>query len=255
MTKFILLISFFLPSFISMGQIDTVRPAVYSWKNLKSETVDGRERKQVLKGSTLDLAELEVHTTTLGPWQVPHSPHTHDDFEELIIVKDGKLKVTIEDSSKIIGPGGFALIVAGDHHGFQNASDDLVTYFIIKLKPKSLEKNKNRHSSSLVRDWTELAAEKTNKGERRSIFDNATPLLRRFEMHSTSLDAGFASHDPHTHRAAEIILMIKGNVEMQIGQQFYPATGGDLVFLSSGILHALKNVGNERCSYFAIQFE
>ena len=209
----------------------------------------------MLKGSTLDLAELEIHTTTLGPWQMPHAPHTHDDFEELIIVKEGKLKVTIGDSSKIIGPRSFALIVAGDHHGFQNASDDLATYFIIKLKPKSIEKNKNRNSGSLVKDWTELVAEKTNKGERRSIFDRPTQLLTRFEMHSTSLDAGFASHDPHTHRAEEMILMIKGNVQMQIGQQFYPATSGDLVFLASGVLHALKNVGNERCSYFAIQFE
>lgn len=238
-----------------MAQTDSVRSAVYSWKDLKSEKVEGRERKQVLKGATLDLAELEIHTSTLEAWQSPHPPHVHDDFEELIIVKEGKLKVTIKDSSRILSAGGLALIIAGDKHGFQNATDKPVTYYILKFKPKSSEKNKQgSEPASFVKDWAELVTEKTSKGERRSIFDRPTPLFGKFEMHSTSLNPGFASHDPHTHRAEEIILMIKGDVQMQIGQQFYKAVGGDLIFLGSGILHALKNVGNEQCSYFAIQW-
>ncbi len=253
--KKIFLSFFILITFHAIAQTDSVKSAVYSWKNLKSEKVDGRERKQVLDGSTLDLAELEIHTSTLSARQSPHPPHVHEDFEELIIVKEGKLKVTIKDSSKILGPGGLALAIAGDQHGFQNASDKPVTYYILKFKPKSSVKNKQgSEAGSFMKDWTELVAEKTNKGERRSIFDRPTPLFGKFEMHSTSLNAGFASHDPHTHRAEEIILMIKGDVQMQIGQEFYKAATGDLIFLSSDILHALKNTGAEQCSYFAIQW-
>jgi (S)-ureidoglycine aminohydrolase len=238
-----------------MAQNDSVKSGVYSWKSVKSEKVDGRDRKQVLDGNTFDLAELEIHSSTLEAWQSPHPPHVHEDFEELIIVKEGKLKVIIKDSTKILGPGGLALAVAGDKHGFQNASDKPVIYYILKFKPKGSEKNKQgTEAGSFMKDWTELVTEKTDKGERRSIFDRPTPLFGKLEVHSTSLNAGFASHDPHTHRAEEIILMIKGNVQMQIGRDFYKAEAGDLIFLGSNILHALKNTGPQQCSYFAIQW-
>jgi len=238
-----------------VAQVDTVKSGVYGWNNIKSEKVDGRDRKQIVDGSTTDLAELEIHSSTLKAGQSPHLPHVHEDFEELIIVKEGKLKVTIKDSSKILGPGGLALAIAGDLHGFQNTSAKPVTYYILKFKPKSSEKNKQgSEAGSFMKDWAELVAEKTDKGERRSIFDRPTPLFGKLEVHATSLNAGLASHNPHTHRAEEIILMIKGNVQMQIGREFYKAAGGDLIFLGSNILHALKNTGIEQCSYFAIQW-
>jgi len=44
-------------------------------------------------------------------------------------------------------------------------------------------------------------------------------------------------------------------VQMQIGDKFYPASAGDLVFLSSGVLHALKNTGAGPCQYFALQWQ
>ena len=79
-------------------------------------------------------------------------------------------------------------------------------------------------------------------------------MFERFDMHATSLDAGMISHPPHTHRAEEIILMIKGDVQMQIGENFYNSTAGDVIFLEANVPHALKNTGSEQCSYYAIQW-
>lgn len=239
-----------------MAQSDSLKSGVFAWNNLKTQNVEGRERKQVLTGRSLDLAELEVHITTLEKGQSPHGAHVHNDFEELIIVKEGKLKVTIKDSNKILGPGGIALALKGDKHSFQNASEEPVSYYVLKFKPKSII-NVNQESEaggSFAKDWSELVMKKTDKGESRGIFNRPTTLFKRFEMHATALNPGIASHAPHTHRAEEIILMIKGNVTQQIGQAFYKVTAGDLIFLASGDLHASKNTGSELCGYFAIQW-
>ena len=74
-------------------------------------------------------------------------------------------------------------------------------------------------------------------------------------MHATTLNPGEVSHLPHIHRSEEIILMRSGNVQRYINGKHYPATGGDIVFLSSGIPHALENKGSTRCEYFALQWE
>jgi (S)-ureidoglycine aminohydrolase len=80
-------------------------------------------------------------------------------------------------------------------------------------------------------------------------------MCERFEMHVTTLNEGLKSHDPHTHRPAEIILIIEGNTEMQIGDDFYQGTQGDLYFVASEVPHAIRNTGKSACSYFAFQFE
>jgi (S)-ureidoglycine aminohydrolase len=79
-------------------------------------------------------------------------------------------------------------------------------------------------------------------------------MFERFDMHATNLNAGMISHPPHTHRAEEIILMIKGDVQMQIGENFFNSTAGDVIFLEANVSHALKNTGSEQCSYYAIQW-
>ena len=73
-------------------------------------------------------------------------------------------------------------------------------------------------------------------------------------MHTTALNPGLESHAQHTHREEEIILIIRGNVTMHIGDKFIPAAPGDVVFLPSMVPHALKNTGTEQCEYFAFQW-
>ena len=87
------------------------------------------------------------------------------------------------------------------------------------------------------------------------FFEQGTAMSKRFEMHVTTLKEGIRSHDPHTHRAEEIVLMIEGNTEMQIGQTFVKGTNGDLYYLGSNVLHAIRNIDTKPCMYFAFQFE
>jgi (S)-ureidoglycine aminohydrolase len=253
--KLFSLVALILLSGTVMAQADTLPAAVYNWNKLKPGK--NREVKQVLKGSTLDLAMLDVHTTDLKPGQSKGMSFLNKDFDELIIVKKGTVQVTIKDTTKTIGPRGMAFVAARDNgYTVRNSGGEVATYYVLTFRPKRVgpsERN-NEQGRSFVRDWSEFQTLKTAKGESRPISNEQTSLFAKFEIHATSLDPGFASHDPHTHRAEEIILLMEGDVQMQIGQTDYPATAGDVIFLEANVLHALKNTGHVRCTYFAIQW-
>jgi uncharacterized cupin superfamily protein len=105
-----------------IAQNDSLQSAVYNWSNLKAQKVENRETKKVLEGSTLDLANLEIHTSTLAPGTINHALSGHDDADELILVKEGNLQVTVNDTTKTLGPGSIIFIVAGDKQSIKNIS-------------------------------------------------------------------------------------------------------------------------------------
>lgn len=237
-------------------KIDSLTAGVYKWSELNPVKEDTRIRREILEGSTTSLSYFEVHASTLEPGKAPHPPHTHTDQEELIIVKEGQVKITIKGESKILGPGSIAYAMPGDEHGIENAGTSAATYYIFKYKsklPLNMERAKQNGGSFMI-NRNDLAQSKTDKGSRRDFFNKATSQLEKFEMHTTALNPGLDSHAPHTHKEEEIILLIKGNVTMHIGDKFYPAAAGDIVFLPSGVSHALKNTGNDQCEYFAFQW-
>ena len=237
-------------------QTDSLSPRVYNWDGLTAKKEENRIIRQVLEGSTTSLSHFEVQSTTLEPGKAPHPPHVHEDMEELIIVKDGQVKITIEGTSKIMGPGSIAFAMPGDEHGIENISNTQATYYILKYKskrPMNLERAK-QNGGSFMLDWNELKTSNTGKGYRRNFFNRATSQLNQFEMHTTALHADSVSHAPHTHVQEEIVLILRGNIEMYIDGKHYKGSAGDLYFLSSNVPHALKNTGKEQCEYFAFQW-
>jgi len=239
-----------------MAQSDTLRSAVYNWSNIQPVKVETRETKKVLEGSTLDLEHLEIHTSTIGPGVVNHPPMIHNDVDELILIKEGNVQVTINNKTQTLGPNSVLFILAGDEQSFKNNSDKSATYYVLSFRgrtPIDIPRGKKGGGTFMV-DWKDIIVKKTDKGESRQIFDQPSPMFQRFDMHATNLNPGMISHPPHTHRSEEIILMIKGDVQMQIGENFFNATSGDVILLEGNVPHALNNTGSEQCSYYAIQW-
>lgn len=254
--KNLLLIILVFNSFYLMAQKDSLSPKVYVWSDLQVIKEDTRMRRQIMDGSTTSLASFEVHTSTLASGKAPHPPHTHADMDELMIVKEGQVKITVNGVSKILGRGSVAFAMAGDEHGIENAGDSMATYYVFKYKgklPINMERAKQNGGSFMI-NWNDVVVEKTEKGHRRALFNKPTSQLQKLEMHTTALNAGLDSHPQHTHKEEEIILLLKGNVQMHIGNEFYNVAPGDVVFLPSLVLHNLLNTGKEQCEYFAFQW-
>jgi (S)-ureidoglycine aminohydrolase len=235
---------------------DSLPPHVYSWDSLTIIKEDTRLRRQVMEGSTTALSYFEVHISTIEPGKASHPPHTHADQEELIIVKEGQVKITINGVSKIMGPGSIAFAIPGEEHGIENAGTTQASYYVYKYKsklPMKLERATQNGGSFMI-NWDDVPVIKNEKGQRREFFNRPTSQLVKFEMHTTALNAGLDSHAPHTHIEEEVILILRGHVLMHIGDNFYKAGPGDVIFLSSLVPHALKNTGSEQCEYFAFQW-
>lgn len=247
---------FIMNAFTTMGQKnDSLLSGVYYWNKLVPIKEDTRIRRQILDGKTFALANFEIHTSTLEPGKAPHPPHTHADQEELMIVKEGTVKITVNGISKVLGPGSIAFAMPGDEHGIENAGKKQATYFILKYRGRqpNIERGKQAGGSFML-DWNDLQPKNTGKGYRKDFFNRATSQLAQFEMHTTALNADSVSHAPHTHVQEEVLIILRGNVTMYIDGKLLPASAGDLVFLPSLIPHALLNTGKEQCEYFAFQW-
>ncbi|GAB3785357.1 hypothetical protein GCM10028818_46830 [Spirosoma horti] len=234
----------------------SIESGVYTWTQALVTKKPTSEQRAILEGTSTDFSHINIHATTLPPRQAPHPAHKHDD-EELIIVKEGKLTVTIAGRSKTLGAGSVALFMPGDEHGFENKGDAPATYYVMRYsakEPVDRERGQKAGGSFWI-EWNDVVFQPHDKGGIRRMFDRATAMTKRFEMHVTTLNRDLWSHPPHTHRAAEILLMIDNSAQESIDGKLYPATVGDLIFLESNVPHAIQNTSRGSCTYFAFQFE
>ena len=228
---------------------------VYNWNKLEVKQTNSGERRQILDGKTDVFDHFEIHVTTLKPGKAPHGSHTHKDHEELIIVKEGKIKQTIGDEEKILGPGSIVLAMPGDEHGISNAGETNASYYIIKWKTSDFSMtDKTSAHKSVMMDWNDFEFVTTKKGGRRQVIRNATSMVDELEMHVTTLNEGMKSHDQHTHLDEEIIVVLKGEVEEMIDDHPYHGETGSLIYLSSMIPHGIRNAGKGQCEYYAIRW-
>ena len=79
---------------------------------------------------TSDRGTMDIEVIKAG--LAPHPSHHHPD-EEIILVKEGRLEVTINGITSRVGPGTVVFIASGDEHGWKNAGDTDATYYVIRL--------------------------------------------------------------------------------------------------------------------------
>ena len=103
---------------------------VYRWDDLAVEQKETGQRRPILEGSTTHLDWFAVHASTVQPNVALHASHTHTDTEELVIVKEGTLRVSINEKQRVMGPGSVAYFLPGDEHGLSNAGDTPVPHNI-----------------------------------------------------------------------------------------------------------------------------
>lgn len=104
---------------------------VFDWEKLEVKTSSKGERRDLFDAATITLDRLECHVTTINAGLASHEPHRHVD-EELIIVKEGTLEVTINGNSQKAGPGSVFFYASNDLHGMRNVGETPATYHVIR---------------------------------------------------------------------------------------------------------------------------
>ena len=106
--------------------------SIFDWAKLTVKLTAKGERRDVFDRPTATLLNLECHVTTLKAGEAPHAPHHHGD-EEVVLVKDGQLDVTIKGRTQPAGPGSIVFISSNDEHGWKNNSAAPATYYVLRL--------------------------------------------------------------------------------------------------------------------------
>jgi (S)-ureidoglycine aminohydrolase len=237
---------------LQAGQVES---GARHWSALVVQQREGREVRPVLDGETTDLATVSVNAVTLPPGAPLHRERSHADIEELVIVTEGSVHVDVKGGRHLLGPGSVAVVLPGDAHRVENAGTEPATCLVFTYRSKAPPNPQRGRAAggSFVVDWNTVAVQPTDVGARRQIFDRATTMFERFEMHVSTLNEGLTNHPAHTHRAEEFVLMLRGEVRMLIGETRQDAGPRDLIFLVSQIPHSLDNTGRGAAEYFAFQ--
>ena len=88
--------------------------------------------RAVFDGVTHSGFHVDLHETELAPGAAPHAAHRHE-HEEIVMLREGKLEVTIEGKVTIVGPGSVVYAASNEMHGWKNIGTTKAQYFVIAL--------------------------------------------------------------------------------------------------------------------------
>lgn len=257
MNRLLLLFLVINTGFIGMAQMKEVDSGVYKWSELPVKEGDKRVGRKIMEGTSPHFSFLEIHATTQDKGAKPAPPHTQENIEELVIVKEGKLKLTMNGKSEVLPEGSVGLIPPLTEQSMENVGDVPLTYYIMMFtSKKEMDIQRGQEAGGpLSINVDDLKPEKTSKGRSTSYFERPTAMCEYFEMHTTQLNRKGPSHKPHSHAESEIILVIEGQTEMTINEEKYQGTKGDLFFVKSNETHGISNIGDSPCRYYAFRWK
>jgi quercetin dioxygenase-like cupin family protein len=104
----------------------------FRFEDLPVNTSGENRYRPILEGTTHEGWRLEAHETDLAPGGMPHPAHRHPQ-EEMFLIREGTVEVTIAGRSTRLGPGGVAFIASNEEHGIRNAGSTHAEYFVLAL--------------------------------------------------------------------------------------------------------------------------
>ena len=129
------LYNFLPPSLLSRaapGDEGHIPSKVYVFDQLEVRRTPVVEYRQIVEGKTVDGCKFSVHESALQPGHEPHPPHHHTG-EEMFLMIDGALDVTINGKTSRVAKGGIAFIGSGDEHGIRNPGPALAKYYVVEI--------------------------------------------------------------------------------------------------------------------------
>lgn len=106
--------------------------AAYNLRDVQAEKSSDHTIWPLFQGKTNHGFHLKLHETELAPGGQPHPPHHHPE-EEIFLLREGMVEVTIGGKRTTLVPGGVAYIASNTVHGIRNTSATPARYFVMLL--------------------------------------------------------------------------------------------------------------------------
>jgi len=234
-------------------QNDSVLSGPYKWQE-PSIKKNGVSSAVLAEGKVYDFEWMQVNANSLNS-RKNNTLTIPSNQEQLIIIRSGICNIKINDSVFSLTPGSVAVLMPGQKYSIKKSGNEDCCFFTFNYRSKQ-PMNLQRGGSSFVKIWETIPYKPNNMGGgRRDFFERPTAMQKRVEMHVTTLKEGIKSHEPHRHRAEEIVLILEGDTEMQLRDEVVKTSVGGFYYLGSNVSHAIKNIGTKPGTYFAFQIE
>jgi (S)-ureidoglycine aminohydrolase len=113
---------------------ETLKSAIYEYKNLAVEKSKGREYIPVFEGTTSNGQHMTMHESGVAPGGVVHEMYSHPG-DEMFLVREGMLEVEMEGKRSQVGPGSVAYISSNTPYAIRNTGKEWTRYFVFLFGP------------------------------------------------------------------------------------------------------------------------
>ncbi|HWC01070.1 MAG TPA: cupin domain-containing protein [Bryobacteraceae bacterium] len=117
---------------VGKGETAALPSKTYRFEDLPVRENGLNRSRAILNGTTHTGYPIEMHMTELAPGQAPHPPHHHV-HEEMVMIQEGTLEVTISGRSVQAGPGSAVFVASNEEHGWRNVGGGRARYFVLAL--------------------------------------------------------------------------------------------------------------------------
>ena len=197
-----------------------------------------------------------------SPAGAPSDPHLHADFHEWWIIMAGEVSYQIGEYEPVVARFGDIVIApAGYRHDIKSFKGDQCIRLVVGLESSNHDLKGHAHPRTLPipKDWEPPNMIHTGLEymiERHGLDANwgeEVVLDQRNRMNMIHTLPG-SSNRPHWHpNMDEWWFVAKGEIEWKIGSgEPFLAGRGDLVFVESGYVHAIRTVGDESSIRYAV---
>jgi mannose-6-phosphate isomerase-like protein (cupin superfamily) len=96
-------------------------------------TTNGKNKRiDLFRAKTHTGFKMESHCSDIAPGEVNHPPHQHL-REEMMLVREGTMELTIAGKPYRLGPGDVGVIGSNEMHNAKNVGTTRALYFIVNI--------------------------------------------------------------------------------------------------------------------------
>lgn len=232
---------------------------VVDWDSLRFRASPVGLYCAVFDAPTPAFEKFELHVTTLKPGMASHTPHHHP-WEEMLLVKEGQLEVSINGRKEQAGPGALIFIASNDAHNMTNVGDSPATYYVINFVTGAVHTVRAQPAA----EWAPPAMLTSRvvdcdsipdppKGGHREVLDSPTVTFLRLESHISTLKPGANTTPRNRDPGDELFIVKSGVLEATLNGVASRVGPGSFFYVAPNDERTMTNVGTVPCSYQVIK--
>ena len=116
----------------SVEKLPVMKTRSYVYNEVPVTTNGKNTSRRMFTAKTHTGFKMESHSSDIAPGEVNHPPHQHL-REEMMLVREGTMELTISGKPYRLGPGDVGVIGSNEIHNAKNVGTTRALYFIVNI--------------------------------------------------------------------------------------------------------------------------